>query len=483
MPCPALLALWMGSAHADPLTLDQAVGEAVAHNPDLLRAELMLAQAEEGRRLAASAYLPQERLRADASHAESAGFLAGLPYGTVANSQSVSGGVAGRAPTGTTWSLEAGVTHVDTLTHLDASGLGLVFPTEEEPLVQDWWTMSGTVGVRQDLLAPLRRSPERQAQLQALEALDQASSGREATALVAGHTAASLWWDWWLATERVEVARTSQARTERLLERTSAWADEGVVSETERQEVAFAAHQADAEVERATVLADAARDRLLVWLGRSPGQDVQPTGEGALEWTEPMLEEALAGSPEVALAELRVQAAERARRDRSRDRLPTLDATASVGGASLQEDAGGAWEALFDEDVLPTAAVGIELSGPLGRGPARARQSQAALEASSARLELESTRRDVEQAWLGGSAGLVTARTSVDLAREGLAVAERKLELASARVDEHVDPVDAALDAEDEVHLAELQLLDARVQVERQAQALAMLAGRPPEVR
>jgi outer membrane protein TolC len=481
MPVPVLFAF--GSlAGAAPLSLQAALEGALAANPSLVSARLAEQQADQGVRASRGSADPTLTASGTLTSAETVAFLGSSPYAIETDSREWGLSVGGRTPFGTTWGVQSTQQRVDSLVNIDLSGLGLPIPTDDEPQALAYTTAALTLTLRQDLLVPFRRTDDQQRRLDATEARAEAELRVEATRQSTLSSVAAAWWAWSLASERVGLAEGALDRAERLEARTDAWLAEGQIGRVEQSQARQATREAAAQLRAARGGVDAAADDLLVLLGQDPGTAIEPSGTTEVGTLELDVAAAAANNPDVRLAALHLQAAERAHRDARRDRLPSLAAVGSVGTLGLEDTGGDAWQTVAQGDGYDTASAGLELAMPLGNRAARAQADAAALQVEVARRTRDATERDVVRALRAALADRDRAALEVELAEQDRVVTARTVAIEDARVQEGTRLFDDLLDAQAALQQSELAVLDARLQLQRANLVIAVLAGRVDDV-
>lgn len=474
MPTP-LLILLSSAAQAAPLSLDQAVVEALRNNPDLQGAQLATAQAEQQLAVAKASSEPALGVSGGYNSADSAGFIAGTAYDATSTRLSSGLSVGGNlAASGTSWSLYSNLEGNETQTVSDLTG----------DTTQSTWQAETGVELSQDVLAPFRRSAERQAQLEALDNLtvtqiQSRQQEQEALAQVA-----EAWWSWAVTSRSVELAEQELARAKELERVSVLWSEEGMVSASELGQTRLARLQAQQSLLDAQNAEQQAADTLLLLIGHDPGEAIEVAGDGALRGhlAEAGTDELMEGNLE--LAALRAQAEAQGRQVdfAESDRLPTLDLTASAGVASLEDNANAALSALGTDDRLPSMSAGLELTVPLGNKAARSQLELERLMLQQAELDTLSGERSVRAEVLAAARDRDQAAQQTALALEQLAVAREVEAAEEAQLQEGNRRMDELLEAREDRISAEQALLEAELEQARAELELARLAGRVDEV-
>jgi len=465
---------WGTPAWGVELSLDEALAHVghnraartVARQEAVAAADLGVARASFDPTLAASTQL---------SGVDSAGFVAGFPTEASSVSSSSSLSVGATTSTGTSWEVGADLGY-DNMTTLATLG------GQASEQVQSNWTGLVDLTVSQDLLAPFRRSDAGMAARQAGERLTRAELASEQAQQDALVAIAEAWWSWASAVRLAETAERALGEAQRLEAQTKARFAEGDVAMLEVSRTT--AERLAAEQEQSTTRADAraAADQLLLAMGESPGQAIEPGGDGAVAGGETDLERSLAralqANPEVAIARADVASAEQALQDARRSGLPELTASGSVGMASLSSDALGALGDLATDDGLPRWAVGLDLSVPLGGRAARSQRAGAEAERDIAELALTSAEDELRASVRAAVDAVDTSRRSVQLAVVQVDVARQTEAGEQARVDEGESRLDDLIAARNDRLDAEAALVSAESERARAELQLLRLEGR-----
>ncbi len=471
-----LTLLVLSSAHAaEGISLADALAGAAQKNAELRAAQASVDAARAEVLTAEGAFDASLDASAGAERSESRSFLAGYPMSSSTSAWSADAGVSGELATGTSWSLSTEIARQTSSTETSLGGASSAQET-------DYWASSVGVTVRQDLLTILRPTDARQAVRNATERADQ----YEMAALEARQTAlagvADAWWSWKTATERAALAERSVESALALERVTEAWVEEGQAEALELARVRterLATEQEAAETKAAAVTAG---DALLVAMGRDPGADIAPEGEGApgeLASTDVRehLATASSQSPAIARLDLQLAAAHAAVRDVRYDGLPSLAVTGSAGLTSLDTSASGALRDLTGDEAMPTWAAGLEMSVPLGGRAARGTRQQAEAEVRSAEIALDAAERELEAEMRAALRDVETAERALALATQRLDVARQTEEGERARTEEGLRRTDQLLDAVEAREQAEQDVLDARLSAWRATVEVARLEG------
>lgn len=460
---------------AEGISLSEALVDAMQRNADLLAAQASVDAAAADLLAASGGFDPSLSASADAEHAESRSFLAGYPVSSSTSAWSANAGLSGELATGTSWSISTELARQTGATDASLGGVSSQLET-------DSWAASAGVSVRQDLLVVLRPTAARQAVRRAAERADQAGMAALEARQAAFADTAEAWWSWKAATERAALARRAVDAAVALEGVTEAWVHEGQAESVELSRVRTERLSAEQDAAEAEAAATAAGDDVLVAMGRAPGADITPEGDGApraLQDRDPQshLATALAQSPAIGQLDLALDAARSAATDVRHDGLPSLAVTGSAGLTTFDATASGALLDLAGEDAMPTWATSLELSLPLGGRVARGIQEKALADVHSAEIALRAAERTMDADLRAALRALQTAETALSLATQRLDVARQTEDGERARTEEGLRRVDQLLDAVDDRQQAEQDVLDARLDAWRATIQVARLEG------
>ena len=424
----------LGEAHAEPLSYEAALVDALSHNATLQIAEAGARAAEGSLTAAQGTWDPL--LGAEGWYAPmvSEGRSQSAQYRLDMSTFGVGTDLSQQLPSGTGVSLNWRATRIPSSTY-DFSVVGQEFSEE----VPNTYTTELTASLSQQLLEGHKMAYNLQQVRRAdhgwVRAKAELSSARQQ---VIAQVAVG-YWDLVVARSALGSARRSIAVAEEEQRVVKALVEAGTLARVDLTRVAAALAQARLEGIQAEHTAVAASDALLLLLGRDPGQDLVPSsppGDVPLGLdlnVERAVAAALSGNPDLALARMDLEAAE-AEVDWARHALlPELTATGTFGVSGYEEgEFSAAMQELFSR-ALPSHYVGLRMSAPVGNRAARG-----ALQAQMAQLEI--ARRGVEQqersvaSDAAAQARIVgSARRQVELAELNLNLAEETLAAEKAR--------------------------------------------------
>lgn len=215
------------------------------------------------------------------------------------------------------------------------------------------------------------------------------------------------------------------------------------------------------------------------WAEAGAADQVAPTrdwwrGFGSAELSG-LIDEALAASPDLAIASERIRQAEAQARVAGASLFPALNFGAGTGHRETRPH-GGRWSGADSASAELSASYEIDLWGAIASGVRAAESSL-----SATRFDFEAVRLTLLSGVASGYFQVLSLRGRLAVARENLAIAERVLKVVDARV---------RYGAASALDLARQQaaVLSVRASIpvldlqERQTlYALAILVGRPPE--
>lgn len=384
-----IVALALGSTPSlasEPLSLDQALNEALGGDPTLVSSELAKAQAEAGVTSAQAVFDPQ--LTVSGSYADQQQFqvFGALSFQTSTTEANARSQISGQLPTGTDYTLSGTYRWSDQTSETDAGDL---VTTQSIPGVQ--------ATVSQELLRGHRTAYNRRRVIEARNSLDVAGLQLEAQRQRTLADVAGAYWTWLHATRLAEIARERQAIAEEALRIGDAQLKEGRIAPVEVTRLRAESVRARKAVVDADQAAADAQDGLLLRMGRTPGADVTPATAmnvpadlnidvaGAIEM-------ALEGSLELRVDELESEQATLSLKLAKHGQLPSL----AVEGSASFSDVNAKQTGQEDQQrPVQTLSAGATFSVPLGNRAARGEVAQAAATELLRQQELEQRRRQV----------------------------------------------------------------------------------------
>ncbi|MHB9036235.1 MAG: TolC family protein [Armatimonadota bacterium] len=268
-----------------------------------------------------------------------------------------------------------------------------------------------------------------------------------------------------LAREQVKVQEQAVSIAKEAADGARKRAAEGLVAEIEVSRAEIRVAQTDNELNRQKQNAHAALDALMVAMGSGVGEKPElieavpePKSIGDPPGLATAMETALKNRSELAVYDTNLS--EQARKlAMAKDELkPGLDLVANFN--STTPDAGLISRSMWDAGYF---TGGLEYKLPLDRRALTEERSIAENNLEITRklrkYEMEQIAKQVRDAYRG----LETARTSLDIFGQNLAVAEDNLRMAQIRVDEGLSDNREVLDAQEALTLVQNQLLSAKV--------------------
>ena len=390
-------------ARADgPLTYSEALGVVATQNGLAVRADYAHESALASVRSARGLFDPALVLTGATSFVESDEISAeGFPLSSEARTWVASTGLTGTTPTGTTYSLYAGMDFLRS------------FSEGRSPLYDDEGDQIGTapfesqvaaygsdlsVTLSQHLLRGVWMSYNLQSVRLARHAATTAELLAEQTRQAALAVAAIQYWTW-VSLERVlAIDKEAVETAAEALRVANLQVESRRLAPVERTRVESAWVTARAAVPASAALATQARDALLVTMGRAPGEAIAPATEPGeppvltLDRDE-VIARALENSVELAAAREAVETQAFTLRTQKHGRLPVLDAFVTAGRTTgNQPTIGDAASSLFGEVAQPEVIAGATLVVPLGNRTADGAADAAAYDLSAAEsvvIELE----------------------------------------------------------------------------------------------
>lgn len=415
-----MICLLIAAASGSPLTADDAVRQALAHNPALARSQSSV-DAAEGRLLSArgvfdpyvGAWTNYTPLSKDVQ------LLGATPYLVNVNDVAAGISIGGLTASGGEYSL--------------SGELGRTYG-RYNILGGDVSLQQGFSGGSAHLSQPLLRGYKTSYNLRdVVAATDRVTLAdlrvtRDRQALIAATTRA--YWSWAYATDVVGIATDAQTAAEESLRVGRLREKAGTIAPIELTRLESSAVQSETDRLRATADALAARHALALAMGGDLPTDAAPadaTATPALVGGADPVATALSGNPDLAIARALRDTADRVVGNADHARLPTLAATVDAGvrGVDVQG---------LDTRALPYTTLGATLDVPLGNRTARGELDAATADRHAAELtiaELEAqVRAEVEQAL----AELASATQRVDLADANVRLTKALLDAEEASV-------------------------------------------------
>ncbi len=461
--------MWLTAlAYASPLSLHDALGRALTHNPELQSERLQVAVIEQGLVGAAAGYDPElgVDLNAGGSSTPTNDVVDGTAVVTTTDrsvgvdlSQSVPGG--GQIGVGFDESLS-------TSNSANASSSRFVYDAV-------------TVQVSQPLLRGLGQgtlASVRDARLAVVAGELQWRQALEDSLL----SVSRAYWGLVQANQGVEIADRALDLAETQLADTLERQEEGFAGSGEVLQVQLAVGAARAqrvEAGAAAASAEAALKRL-IGLDVGPGEPLVPTDLPFDEVDLPSRDEVLARARGANSAfQLALVSREQARRGATQARngaLPSLQVNGFAGVSAGAEEAADARAALLSNPA-PTYGVGLSLGLPLLLRDARSSYAVAALLLDQAELAFAAAEQDLVLSVDEALRDLERNRASLEVATQTLEVARLSLEAQQSLLEEGRGSTRDVVDALEALRLAEAAELSAKIALENSANVTRRVAG------
>ena len=463
MPLPALAGTL--------LTYEEALEGAVGNNPTLQQSRFFEAQAKNDWVGSRGAFDPSFELSGAYAKSTNRGFFQGFPFDSESTNFNWEGGFNGTAPTGTTWSVSGGLNR-------NLSTFTTLFGGFENEQTQDTFSGSMNGSVTQQLLKGLRLAYNMQNVTVAHNGWQNAQLSTSQSHQETLASAASAYWGWVYATEQLQISRDSVAVAEEALRVGGLKVEAGELAPVEKTRLEAAKVQAQATELTAKNQELESRNALLLLMGRSPGQDMEPATPVGTVVDLPIeaaraVQVAMEQNLQVLLARQTVDQSEELWINARHGMLPSLSATLSAGTSSqveLTDDQGNEIEGVKGSSALsemlneplPTMSIGGLFTVPIGNRSARSARVNAEIEWEKKQLELQETERSVQSQVEQQVAILASARQTVDLADLNLRLSEEMLSAEEALVDAGRSIQKDVLEARNEVARSRAEAIKAR---------------------
>lgn len=464
-----MLWLWLtGLASATPLTLNEALGRALEHNPEL-RTERMQVEIIDQRLISArGAYDPDLALGVSTggSSTPSNDVVDGSAVVTT-TSQSMSAGLSQALPTG--GSVSAGFDQsVTTSDSANAASSRYVYDTVSLDLRQPLLR-----GLGQGVLVSVRDAN--------LAVIEGELSWRLAVEDVMA-SVSSAYWGLVQADQGVTNADRALELAQDQLEETLERQREGFAGSGEVLQVQLAvgaARQQQVEAVAAREGAEASLKRL-IGADVSPGEGLEPVDGPIVPEMGPARDEVLATARAAnATLQLAQIAHEKARRSAASARntaLPSLDLDGYVGASGGAETSASAREQLL-QNPAPTYGLGVSLGLPILLREARSAYAIASYELDQAEIALATAEQDLVLDVDDALRELATSRVSLEVASETLDVARLSLEAQQELLEDGRGSTRDVVDALESLRLAEGDEIDAKIRLQNSVNELSRVTG------
>lgn len=470
---------------ADSLTLDEAVQLALRQSPSV-RAAAREVEATEGTVVTANGgFDPMLSVDGGWNRSLNRQRFGQFPDPFFINNDGWDAGMSlsAQAPTGTTASFDMRFRQSTAKIRLDSgddqSALEAIFGDDQ---TQKTFQPSFNLVLGQDLLKGIRlksglANVRKAKESRTLAELRMAQARQQAVA-----DAARLYWAWVYRTRVVEIERWGVDTAEEALRVGEAKVQAGRAAPVERTRLEAALVQARVQSINAENEAARALDDLLVLLGRTPGEELEPASRPGdvpplqIDLDE-ALRDALEGSLDLAVARAQVLAAQAAVADAKHAMLPELQAQINAGLTGFDVNS---WNGAFDfmQTLLPNVGVRGTLTVPLGNRAAGGSKQQVSAQLAQAEVEEDRATAQVTASVAAQVRTLRSAYTQVELADANFQLAKETLEAEEARYDAGRSLLQDVLEARAEVQRTAAEAVRARTDFRVAEVELRRLQGR-----
>ncbi len=452
-----------------------ALRRALANNPTLAQAQATVSSAEGGLVSAQGSFDPTLSLRGSARSDISEGFSQFGQVASETNSVEWGASLSQYLPTGTSLGLDLSLS--SQRYRYELLETGNTFELEDP---QRYSTLA--LSLSQSLLEGHRMAYNLSAVREAQRALTRAEATAMATQLsVVAQTAAAYWTLCYqrdlqdIAQQALEVA----VEEERVVR---AMVEAGQLAPVEATRVEAAVVQARTTLIETQHAHRAASEALALLMGEDPGEflraDSLPEPPKSLSLDdEQVVQAALAGNPELAVARSNVDSAQIALSNARHARLPELALTGGVGISGYDPTMAGSFTEMFAGD-LRYWSLGGEFSVPLLNRADRGSYTQYAAALHQAEQELEAQSRSVSSQVRAQLRTVEAGLQKVDLAEANLKLAEATAQAEKARQREGRAIQKDLLEAQRAVRDAQASLALARTEYAVAVVELGRLQGR-----
>lgn len=387
------LSLHAAALAARPLTYAEALKAAEQANPELQRARFAVELNQAGLLSARGIFDPNLTIDGRWRASRTRGFFQGFPFQSESNTWDLTTGLGGTTATGTSYAFNAGIDR-------NFSEFTTDFGIVDESRVQDTYTSNLNFSITQQLLEGSRIRYNLGNVTISRKNLSIAELTAERTRLTTLALAAEAYWAFAYQWQLVEIAREAVSVAEEGLRVGQLQVRAGELAPVEETRLEAALVQARSDLLEAESLLEQAANTLLLAMGESPGQEIQPaTPPGdAVEFSvqpEDAVRVALAQNLDLAVARSNVELAELQERNARHALLPTLSATAAAGVGAQDASASTSMSGLLDEDAFPYVEFSGQFSMPIGNRAARGERARAVAEVMTRRSELEELERSI----------------------------------------------------------------------------------------
>lgn len=427
------LATLGGPAHAEELTLEQALTLSIEGNQTVRNARYQVESAAGGVLSAQAQFDPNLALGGGLTNSLRTQFFGSFIFDQDSVNLNGFGRFNGTLPTGTSYTVEGTLFRQDTEQ--------VRFPSQQDPefRIVDAFTARPqfAVTLSQNLLRGHRWAFNRRAVVEAETSLTVAELQLLAQEQRTLRDVAQAWWGWWFQTRAVEIAQDRVDVAQEALRIGELQLQEGRIAPVDVSRLRTELVRARSALTDATQLAAERRDAVLVLMGQEPGQEVS-TGDAAPPppMAPPDAADAMATARENNL-DLRVARRQQEQADLSlrmarHGLLPSLSVDASAEFSQVTNKVGA-----DPEEVAPNNNFNVSgtFSMPLGNRAARGEVARAAATEAQRRNDLAAQERTVLSEVARQARLLEAADLQIELADQEVVLAEQTLKAEEARAE------------------------------------------------
>ena len=279
------------------------------------------------------------------------------------------------------------------------------------------------------------------------------------------------YWEAIFARENLQVKQASLVTAQEVFRISQARFDVGDVAELEVITAEADVKAQAEEIIRARNHLENAEDRLAKAILPPDAQEVgrrqiRPTDEPTMEEVDVDLqvsiETALERRPDLRRRRRELRQASILQRRAQHDLLPTLNLTGSYAVNGLGRDPGNAYKEMFTGDFADWG-VGLTLEVPIGNRLARGNLQKAKYQKQQAEVRLNNQEADIIYEVRVAARSVQSARERVRAAEAARVLADRRLEVERAKLEEGATIARAVLDAQEDLLAAQSSEIRARI--------------------
>ncbi|MFT7520451.1 MAG: outer membrane protein [Kiritimatiellia bacterium] len=435
-------------ALAAPLSLQQALEEALARNPELATSKLGVESAEAQVLSAQSIYDPTLTVSGTGSDSSQNQLFNGIVFNSEESSLSTFSRIGGSLSTGTTYSAKVGY-NASTRTGTGFDG-GQTETVRAEPRVD--------LDVEQQLLRGHRTAYNRRRVISANNSVDISQLRLAARGQRVLGDVSRAYWTWVNNDEVHQVAEERHKVALEALRIGQTQLDAGRIAAVDVTRLETEAVRAEVGVVNANRTVAESADSLMLLLGRQPGEDLSPSDSIAVADQGDLdvgvaVELAMTGNQDLRIASLEVDQATLDTKLSRHALLPSLAVSASLGVSSVSNTVDDQKDDPFANRTL---SGGATYSMPLGNRAARGEMQSAQATEATKRISLESLRRSIAQS-------VAKQVRTIDAASRQITLVEKEVELAELTLKAEEARAAAGRVVQKDVLEARTSLFDAKV--------------------